>query len=62
MHNINILMTYNYVWFTTTCFNINTLSQGALHAWLKLNVILARHKELPEDDVLTSKHVGANHM
>ena len=25
-------------------------------------VILARQKELPEDDVLTSKHVGANRM
>ena len=23
---------------------------------------LARHKGLPEDDVLTSKHVGASHM
>jgi hypothetical protein len=25
-------------------------------------VILARHEELPEDDVLTSKHVVANRM
>ena len=25
-------------------------------------VILARHEELPEYDVLTSKHVAANHM
>ena len=25
-------------------------------------IILARHEELPEDDVLTSKHVAANHM
>ena len=25
-------------------------------------VILARHKGLPKDDVLASKHVGANHM
>ena len=25
-------------------------------------VILARHKGLPEDDILTSKHVGTNHM
>ena len=25
-------------------------------------VILARHEGLPKDDVLTSKHVGANHM
>ena len=25
-------------------------------------VILARYEELPEDDVLISKHVGTNHM
>ena len=25
-------------------------------------IILARHEELHEDDVLTSKHVAANHM
>ena len=25
-------------------------------------VILAKHKGLPEDDLLTSKYVGANHM
>ena len=29
---------------------------------MKIHVILARHKRLPDDDVLTSKRVGANHM
>ena len=27
-----------------------------------MHVILAKHEEFPEDDELTSKHVGANHM
>ena len=37
-------------------FNTYILSRSTIH------VILARHKGLPEDDVLTSKHVGANPM
>ena len=32
----------------------------AVRVWWLL--ILARHKRLPADDVLTSKHVAANHM
>ena len=37
-------------------FNISILSRTTI------NVILARHEVIPEDDVLPSKHVGANHM
>ena len=37
-------------------FNISILSRTTIY------VILTRHEGLPEDDVLTSKHVGANHM
>ena len=37
-------------------FNNSVLSRATIY------VILARHEELPEDDVLASKHVGANHM
>ena len=38
--------------------------QGARCARLNLHIciILARHKGLSEDGVLTSKHVAANHM
>ena len=39
----------------------------AVRVWCLLSrttiyVILARHEELAEDDVLTSEHVGENHM
>ena len=37
-------------------FNIAILSLSTIYT------ILAKHEELPEDDVLTSKHVAANHM
>ena len=37
-------------------FNNHILSRSTIY------VILARHISLPEDGVLTSKHVGANHM
>ena len=37
-------------------FNISILSRSTIY------VILARHVGLPEDDVLASKHVGANQM
>ena len=37
-------------------FNISILSR------LTIYVILARHEVLPEDGILTSKHVEANHM
>ena len=37
-------------------FNNSILSISIMY------VILARHESPPEDDVLTSKHVGANHM
>ena len=37
-------------------FNNSILSRSTIY------VILARHEELPEDDALTSKHVGANYM
>ena len=41
--------------------------KSVLMLWLCVSrstiyLILARHKGLPEDDVLTSKHVAANHM
>ena len=49
LHNINTLIAYNYIWFAATCFDVNTSSSGSF-------------RKLPEDDVLTSKHVGANHM
>jgi hypothetical protein len=42
---------YNIIYF-----NNSILSRSTIY------VILARHKGLPEDDVLTSKHVVANHM
>ena len=47
-HNINSL----HILY----FNNYILSRPTIY------VILARHKGLPEDDVLTLKHVGANHM
>ena len=78
MHNINTLITYNYIWFAATCFDVNTASSGRSSCLAKITyivdldkmellrsimyVILASHEELPEHDVLTSKHVGANHM
>ena len=37
-------------------FNNPVLSRSTIY------VILARHQRIPEDDVLMSKHVGANHM
>ena len=37
-------------------FNNSILSISTIY------VIVARLEELPEDDVLTSKHAGANHM
>ena len=44
-----------YFVFHILYFNNSILSRT-------IYVILARHEELPEDDVLTSKHVGADHM
>ena len=38
------------------CLNNYILSKSTVY------VILARHKRFREDGVLTSKHVGANHM
>ena len=32
------------------------------YARTTIYVMLARHEGLPEDDVLKSKHVGANHL
>ena len=37
-------------------FNNSILSRSTIY------VILARQEILPEDDALTSKHVGVNHM
>ena len=45
-----------YSVFYILYFNNSILSRSTIY------VILARHEELPEDDVLTSKHVGVNHM
>ena len=49
-------MKYSYFVLCILYFNISILSR------LTIFVILARHKRLPEDDVLKSKHVVANHM
>ena len=45
-----------YLYFVILYFNNSILSRSIIY------VILARHEELREDDVLTSKRVGANHM
>ena len=67
MHNINILLhiiPYDLLLHVSTLLRHH---QGAIFAWLKLHimliyVILVSGKRLPDDDVLTSKHVGENHM
>ena len=46
----------DYLYFIFIYFNNYILSKSPIY------VILARHKRLPEGDVLTSKHVIANHM
>ena len=45
-----------FINYTLLYFNNSILSVSTIY------LILARHKGLPEDDVLTSKHVAANHM
>ena len=50
-----MLVVYNFILYILY-FNNSVLSRTTIY------VILARHKGLPEDDVLTSKHVVANHM
>ena len=55
------MLQYHYVVAVYTSvlmlyFNNSILSRSTMY------VILARREELPEDDVLTSKHVGANRM
>ena len=62
--DLTVRHTTNILWEIVTLycvlhilyFNNSILSGSTIY------VILARHEELPEDDVLTSKHVAANHM
>ena len=48
-------MTIVVLYFVFYYFNNYILSGSTIY------VILVKHKGLPEDDVLTSKHVAANH-
>ena len=57
MYNQHIMKDcYLYFVLHILYFNNYILSRSTIY------VILARHEELPEDDLLTLKHVGANHM
>ena len=48
--------------YTILIFLLHVITYNSILLISKIYVILARHKGLPEDDVLTSKHVAANHM
>ena len=39
LHNINILITHNYIWFVSTCFDVNTSSSGSLMCLAKITYI-----------------------
>ena len=47
---------YHFILHTSLYFNKSILSRSTIY------VILARQKGLPEEGILMSKHVGANHM
>ena len=63
-----------YLQLAPTCFEVNTSSLESSLFLAKITyimlvettnityVILARNRKLPDDDVLTSKHVGASCM
>ena len=40
LHNINILITYNYIWFAPTCFDVNTSSSGSSSCMAKITQIV----------------------
>ena len=44
MHNIYTLITYNYIWFTATCFDINTSSAGSSSCLAKITQIVVLDK------------------
>ena len=44
LHNINILITYNYIWFAPTCFEVNTSSSGNSSCLAKITWIVGLDK------------------
>ena len=48
LHNINTLIKYNYIWFASTCFDVNTSSSGSL-------LCLAKIVELDKMELLKYK-------
>jgi hypothetical protein len=54
MHYLDSLLVYSAA---PTCFDVYTPSSGSLHK--RFSVTQQDTKKLPEDDVYTSKHVGA---
>ena len=40
LHNINTLITYNYIWFAATCFDVNTSFSGSLLCLAKITYIV----------------------
>ena len=56
IYNQHPMNNCHFIPYILLYFNNSVLSRSTIY------VILARHEGLPEDDVLTSKHVGANHM
>ena len=40
LHSINILITYSYIWFAATCFDVNTSSSGSPSCMAKITYIV----------------------